>query len=89
MCARLSRHQNAQHKHTLYTHAAQSESVLCPGKEREKQKREEERTSKSDHASGRDKWELSKDEAGVARSCIGCHFHIKILKHLNKKKKLS
>lgn len=67
MCARLSRHQNAQHKLSLYT---QSESVLCQGEERAKHKREGERKSKSDRASGRNKWELSKDEAGVAHSLV-------------------
>lgn len=51
----------------LYAHTGQSESVLCQGEERERerdtQKREEERKSKSNHASGRDKWELSKNVA--------------------------
>lgn len=45
MFAHLSRHQNAQHKHTRYTPAARSESVLCRGEgenEREKRGRDKE-----------------------------------------------
>ena len=82
VCARLSRHQNAQHKHSLYTHAAQSESVLCQEKWRATEKGKK-RKSKSDHASGGDRWEFSKDEVAVAR--WGYHFYLQILEHLNKK----
>lgn len=52
---------------TLFTIFTQlSQRAYCVRERSEKQKREEERKSKSDHTSGRDKWELSKDEAGVA-----------------------
>ncbi len=53
----------------LFTLTPLSQRAYCVReRKREKQKREEERKSESDHARGRDKWELSKDEAGVARS---------------------
>lgn len=48
---------------TLVTLAAQSESVLCQGKERNRKAKK--RESKRDRASGRDKWELSRDEGGL------------------------
>lgn len=66
-----TQHQNAQHKHT-----AQSESVLCQGEEREThtKKGEEERKSKSNHASGQ-------GQIRVIKRCGWLHFNIKIPKH--------
>lgn len=61
----------------LYTHTAQSESILCQREERDTQKREE-RKSKSSCASDRDKWEWSKDMAGSADSPWGGHLNIKV-----------
>lgn len=47
-----------------------SQRAYCVRERKERNTRGKERKSKSDRASGRNKWELSKDEAGVAHSLV-------------------
>lgn len=68
MCSSLSTSKCSAQAH-FFTLVLVSQRAYCVRERRERerhtQKREEERKSKSNHASGRDKWELSKNVAAL------------------------